>query len=264
MKRLKLLFFWTILAIFLGACANTKAPITGREQYIGITPQQEIALGLQAEKQILSKVKLSTNKKYNAAVTEVGRRIASVTGISGYQWEFFVVDAPNTANAFCLPGGKVFVYSGILKYTSNKNELAAVMGHEIGHALARHGAERLSQSQLANFGGQILKVVMATQGVSSGSSNAVLQAYGMASQYGVILPYSRTQEYEADKIGLVLMAKAGYDPSATVVFWNKFIKSNNGRKVPEYASTHPDPTNRIAQIQAIIPEVMPLYKQSRR
>ena len=248
-----------ILALLFIGC--TKAPITGRSQLIMVSPQQEIALGIKSAQEILKKEKISTNPQQNAMVKRVGERIASVTGQNNYAWEFFVIDKDDEPNAFCLPGGKVFVYSGIFKYAANDDELAAVMGHEIGHALARHGAERMSRGQLTQLTGQVLESVM--QGHSNPQNTAmVMQAFGIGSQLGIMLPHSRTQEYEADNIGLVLMAKAGYNPQAALSFWQKFSRS--GGTPPEYLSTHPAPQNRIEQIKRLLPKVMPIYQASKR
>jgi len=254
MKFIKQIILSVILtSLFIGC---TKAPITGRNQLIMVSPQEEMQLGYQSAKEILSKQPISRDPRLNAMVKRVGQRIAKVTGQNNYKWEFFVIKNDKEANAFCLPGGKVFVYTGLFKYISNDAELAAVMGHEIGHALARHGAERMSQGMLAQMGGEVLQSVMAGQGNPQNTA-MVMQAFGIGTQLGVILPHSRTQEYEADHIGLVLMAKAGYNPNSALTFWNKFAKS--GKTPPEYLSTHPAPANRISTIKKLIPKVMPLY-----
>jgi len=254
----------TILALLFIGC--TKAPITGRNQLIMVSPQQEMALGYESAKQVLQKEKVSSDPQMNAMVKRVGERIAQVATASypiakNFSWEFFVIDNPEEANAFCLPGGKVFVYSGLFKYVANDAELAAVMGHEIGHALARHGAERMSSGQLAQIGGQVLGNVMQSRGNPQNTA-MVMQAFGIGTQLGVMLPHSRTQEYEADHIGLVLMAKAGYNPQSALTFWEKFAK--DGRTPPEYLSTHPAPTNRIAKIRSLLPKVIPMYESARR
>ena len=236
-----------ILALLFIGC--TKAPYTGRNQFIMVSPQQEIALGYQSAKQVLDTEKISTNPEQNAMVKRIGQRIAAITGQNNYKWEFFVIDKPDEANAFCLPGGKVFVYTGLFKYAANDDELAAVMGHEIGHALARHGAERMTSGQLTQVGGQILGAVMQGRG-NPVQTNAVMQAFGIGTQLGIMLPHSRTQEYEADQIGIEIMIKAGYNPRAALSFWEKFSKA--GKTPPEYLSTHPAPQNRIARIKAIL------------
>jgi len=257
MKLIKNLMLGAILSLLFISC--TKAPITGRNQLIMVSPQQEIQLGYQSAKQILSKEKISHDPRLNAMVKRVGERIAKVTGKNDYKWEFFVIDNDKEANAFCLPGGKVFVYTGLFKYISNDAELAAVLGHEIGHALARHGAERISRGELVNMGGQVLQSVMMGKGNPQNTA-MVMQAFGVGTQLGVMLPHSRTQEYEADHIGLVLMAKAGYNPNAALTFWEKF--QNSGKTPPEYLSTHPAPANRIATIKKLIPKVMPIYEKA--
>ncbi len=248
-----------ILALLFIGCTN-KAPITGRNQFIMVSPQQEMSLGLKSAQEVLKTERISTNPQQNAMVKRVGQRIASVTGQKNYAWEFFVIDKEDEPNAFCLPGGKVFVYSGIFKYASNDDELAAVMGHEIGHALARHGAERMSSGQLTQVTAQVLGAVMQGRGNPKNTA-LVMQAFGIGSQLGIMLPHSRTQEYEADHIGLVLMAKAGYNPQSALSFWQKFSRS--GETPPEYLSTHPAPQNRIEQIKALLPKVMPMYQASK-
>jgi predicted Zn-dependent protease len=253
-----------ILALLFIGCS--KAPITGRNQLIMVSPQQELQLGFQSAQEVLKKEKISRDPQMNAMVRRVGERIAKVATANypiakSFAWEFFVIDNPKEANAFCLPGGKVFVYTGLFKYVSSDDELAAVMGHEIGHALARHGAERMSNSQLTQMGGQILGSVMQGRGNPQNTA-AVMQAFGIGTQLGVMLPHSRTQEYEADHIGLVLAAKSGYNPQATLSFWEKFAK--DGQTPPEYLSTHPAPTNRISKIRSLLPKVMPIYNANRR
>jgi len=256
MRLIKKIIISAILALLFIGC--TKAPITGRNQLIMIDEAQEMQLGLQSAKEILAKEKLSQDPQKNAMVRRVGQRIAKVTG-KNYKWEFFVIDNDKEANAFCLPGGKVFVYSGLFKYISNDAELAAVLGHEIGHAIARHGAERMSRGILAQTGGEVLQSVMVGRGNPQNTA-MVMQAFGIGTQLGVMLPFSRKQEYEADHIGLVLMAKAGYNPNSALTFWTKFAKS--GETPPEYLSTHPAPANRIATIRKLIPKVMPIYRRA--
>jgi len=253
-----------ILALLFIGC--TKAPITGRNQFIMVSPQQELALGYESAKQVLQSQQVSHDVQKNAMVKRIGARIAQVASsqyptAKNFSWEFFVIDKDDEANAFCLPGGKVFVYTGIFKYAANDDELAAVMGHEIGHALARHGAERVSSGQLAQFGGQVLGTVMQGRGNPQNTA-AVMQAFGIGTQLGVMLPHSRTQEYEADHIGLVLASKAGYNPRAALTFWEKFSK--DGKTPPEYLSTHPAPANRISKIKGLLPKTLPLYEASHR
>jgi len=257
-KTFKQITIIAILALLFIGCS--KAPITGRSQLIMISSQQEIQLGYQSAKEVLAKEKISTNLQKNTMVKRIGQRIATVTNKTNYDWEFFVIQNDQEANAFCLPGGKVFVYTGLFNYAENDDELAAVMGHEIGHALARHGAERMSRGQLAQMGSQVLGSVMQGRG-SPQNTQAVMQAFGIGTQLGIMLPHSRTQEYEADHIGLVLAAKAGYNPQAALRFWEKFSK--NGKTPPEYLSTHPAPVHRISEIRALLPKVMPIYQSAK-
>jgi len=244
------------LALFLVGC--TKAPITGRNQLIMLDSKQELALGYQSAKEVLQTQKISKDATKTAMMKRAGERIAKQTGRSDYLWEFFLIDNDKEANAFCLPGGKVFVYTGIFKYASNEDELASVMGHEIAHALARHGAERVSQSQLTAIGGQVLQSVMVGKGNPQNTA-LVMQAFGIGSQLGIALPFSREQEYEADHIGLILSAKAGYNPNAALTFWEKFAK--DGSNGPEYLSTHPAGENRIAKLKSLMPSAMQYYKK---
>jgi len=263
-KIFKQIIAGAILALLFIGCS--KAPITGRNQLIMVSPQQELALGYQSAKQVLQTEKISSDPQKNAMVKRIGERIAQVATAQypiakNFAWEFFVIDKDDEANAFCLPGGKVFVYTGIFKYAANDDELAAVMGHEIGHALARHGAERMSSGQLAQISGQVLGAVMQSRGEPTQTA-AVMQAFGIGTQLGIMLPHSRTQEYEADHIGLVLAAQSGYNPQAALSFWQKF--GNSGQTPPEYLSTHPAPSNRIAQIKSLLPKTMPMYEAAKR
>jgi len=253
----KMIILSVISTLLFISC--TKVPVTGRKQFIMVNQAEEMQLGLQSAKEILATQKLSKNPTQNNMVQRVGKKIAKITGKNDYEWEFFVIDNKE-ANAFCLPGGKVFVYSGIFKYIANDAELASILGHEIGHALARHGAERMSRGILAQAGGQVLRSVMVGKGDPQ-TTALVMEAFGIGTELGVMLPHSRTQEYEADHIGLVLMAKAGYNPNSALKFWNKFSKS--GETSPEYLSSHPAPKNRIATIKKLIPQVMPLYLKSK-
>jgi predicted Zn-dependent protease len=236
-----------ILALLFIGC--TKAPITGRSQLIMIDRQQEMKLGYQSAKQVLAKEKISNDVQKTAMVNRVGKRIARISGQKNFKWEFHLIDNPKQANAFCLPGGKVFVYSGLFKYIANDDELAAVMGHEIGHAIARHGAERMSRGQLAQLSGAVLQAVMVGKGNPTNTA-MVMQAFGVGTQLGIMLPFSREQENEADHIGVVLASRAGYNARAALTFWQKFAKSS--KTPPEYLSTHPAPANRINNIRRII------------
>ena len=241
-----------VLAL-LAVVACETVPVTGRSQLLLVSEGEETKMGIDAYQGILKKSKVSSDPRLNEQVTRVGQRIAAATARNDYQWEFKVLE-DTQANAFCLPGGKVAVYTGLLPVAQTTGGLAVVLGHEIGHVVARHGAERMSQGLVAQVGGSLLSAVM------GGGPNAsmVLAAYGLGAQVGVLLPFSRTQESEADHIGLILMAKAGYDPRAAVAFWERMEKQGGG-KTPEFLSTHPSHGTREQQVQAWMPEALRYY-----
>lgn len=230
------------LALWLGGCA--KAPITGRSQFIIISNKQETALGLNESEKIKQNEKLSTDRALVAKVRRIGKQIAAVSDRDDFAWEFNVIDS-ETVNAFCLPGGKVFFYTGILKLMDNDDQIATVMGHEIAHALARHGAERISMQSASDLGAQVLALSL---DIPAKYQGVYQQAYGMGSQLGVMLPYSRQHEHEADQIGVYLMWKAGFNPNEAVVFWKKMQAASAGKAAPEFLSTHPSDQSRIDAI----------------
>ncbi|MAT14429.1 MAG: peptidase M48 family protein, partial [Planctomyces sp.] len=202
--------------VFLG-CRST--PVSGRKQVLLVPEQQEILMGEQAFTEILSKEVRTANADYEMMVQRVGQRIAAVVNRPDYQWEFAVVQSEQM-NAFALPGGKVAVYEGILPVCQDEAGLAVVMSHEVAHVIARHGSERMSHELIAQGAGKA--VDMMTDEMTAEEQAVWKKAYGLGSQYGVILPYSRKHESEADVIGMQLMAEAGYDPSAAVEFWERF------------------------------------------
>jgi predicted Zn-dependent protease len=213
--------------------------------------------------------KLSTDKVNTDLVKKVGSDIAAavtkyfadnnLTGqLDGYQWEFNLVKNDTTVNAWCMPGGKVVVYSGLLPVTKDKNGLAVVLSHEIGHAVARHGNERMSQELLVQFGGMALNEAIKEK--PDETRNIFNSAYGIGSQLGVLLPYSREHELEADRLGLIFMAMAGYDPQTAVPFWER-MASSGGNKPPEFLSTHPSDATRIQKIKSALPEAMKYYNK---
>lgn len=237
-------------ALLLNGCVNGN-----------ISPQQENALGIQQERQVLSKMHTITSGKLYHAVVNVGKRIASVSGRGDFQWRYHLIDNQKQANAFVLPGGKVFVYTGLFKYAANEAELAAVIGHEVAHALRSHGIENAARKQKAGLVGALLQVGMGVAGIDRSTAQSITKVYGQGATLGYIRPNSRDNETAADSIGLMLMAEAGYTPQAALSFWNKFGKQ--GQKVPEYLSTHPAPASRIANIKALMPDAMVLYNKSR-
>ena len=241
-----------MLAAIVPAACET---VPGRSQLQLISPQQENEMGVQAFQQIVGKAKLSTA---NEMVTRVGKRIAGVTGLPDAQWEYRLIQDDKQVNAFALPGGKVAVYTGILPVTKDENGLAAVLGHEIGHVVARHGGERMSQQMGVNA------VVETVAGLSSGDPlvvQSVAAVLGAGASVGVLLPWGRAQESEADHLGLILMAKAGYDPHAARDLWVRMANLSQGSgKPPEFLSTHPSEATRITQIEAWMPEAVQYYK----
>ena len=250
----------------LGSLAGCyKAPGTARDQFIYISPEKEIAMGVSAFRDILRSAPLSTNPETNDLVYRVGRRIADAANKPEYHWEFAVIEDPQTINAFCLPGGKVAVFTGILPITKNEAGLATVMGHEVAHALERHGAERISRGILE----QIAQLGTMAAAASGHMDPAVMQGIQSAYGVGVSLPFNRKQESEADYIGLQLMAKAGYDPREAVPFWERMsgcprkmigpLGFRSATSMPEFLSTHPSDITRINQIEAWLPNALQYY-----
>ena len=247
-------------------CETLTEPVTGRKQYM--LPQSltgsDATLGAQAWQDVVQKEKPTTDPAKTAIVEQVGRNIAAVTNAPGYQWEFKVFSSTE-ANAFCLPGGKVAVYEGLFPCIQNEAELAVVMGHEVAHAIARHGAERMSQQMAAGFGATALGAVLDYKKMDAQQKGLWLQAYTGASTLGVLLPYSRTQETSADQIGLMYLARAGYDPHAAITFWTRFAatKADGGAAgLGEYTSTHPADANRIKHLQTLLPAALAEYEKA--
>ena len=215
---------FSFICIFISC---TTAPITGRSQLILLSEYQELSLGSSAYSQAIKEAKKSTNKVYIDAVKRVGFRIAPVTN-KNYQWEFTVLDS-DLINAWCLPGGKIAFYEGILDIMENEAQIAAVMGHEIAHATARHGGERMSLGILAQVGAVALQIAMRDK--DPAVQYAVFQAYIPTVLVGAILPFSRAHEHEADEIGLIYMARAGYNPQEAVRFWEIMYEKNKDVRI---------------------------------
>lgn len=254
------------LAALLALAACYTNPVTGRQSLVLIEPSQELALGAQSFQQIREKEKVSSDPAANARVRRIGERIAQAVGnaMPNAQWEFVVFDSAEV-NAFALPGGKVGVYTGLLKLAANDDELAVVMGHEIGHVTARHGAERMSE-QLVIQGLGTLGSAYAQNHYSPQAVQIFQSAYGGAATLGVVLPHSRGNESEADHMGVVYAAKAGYDPRAAIGFWQKMQQQKGGKsggKLEAFLSTHPADEKRIADLQALMPQMVPIYEANR-
>ncbi|MCF6177020.1 MAG: M48 family metallopeptidase [Victivallaceae bacterium] len=251
-RKVQLMMFGLVITvvIFIAGCATV--PITGRTQFLATSESTEIEQGEQAWRELCAKTPISNNRKLNAALQRVGKNIAAVSGRKDYKWEFKVFDTKEP-NAFCLPGGKVGATTGLFNYTANDAELATVVGHEVGHAIARHSGERMSQGIAAQIGGEVLNT-------STGSDWS--QAYGTLAQFGFMLPYSRVQEYESDHIGMILMARAGYDPQAAMHFWAKFGKLSQTNEWTEFLATHPMGEKRLKELENLYPQAQKEYQKA--
>lgn len=239
----------------------TTNPYTGRDQLILVSRGQARELGRQARDDVLKTEPITKDPKYTGPVIKSGLRIAEAANQPDYDWEFHVVDKPDTLNAFALPGGYVFVYTGIFDLAGDEPQLATVIGHEVAHIIARHGSERMSMSMVSQLAQQLAVTAI---GGSSQTLNIFKVAYGIGANVGVFLPYSRLQELEADEIGLRLMAQAGYDPHNAVEFWGKMIAEDKGSRPPAFLSTHPPGEERIANLKSLMPEAMEIYRRGAR
>lgn len=257
-----------VTAAVLVACATV--PLTGRRQLSLIPASSMLSMSAQEYGEFLKKNPESSDARNADLVRKVGKNIqASVERymtskkladrLSGYKWEFHLVESKE-ANAWCMPGGKVVVYSGILPITKDESGLAVVLGHEISHALADHGAERMSQGLLAQLGGVALQEALKEK--PDQTRTLWMTAFGAGAQYGVLLPFSRVQETEADHLGLIFMAMAGYDPQTAVDFWQRMARAKGGNAPPEFLSTHPSDETRIRDIKREIPNATRYYKNA--
>lgn len=250
MKHFLKLISITLFIIFITGCTN-QAPITNRNQFIFMSEQEEISLGEKSYEKTLQNSKLSSNKIQTKRINNIGHKIASVVNRTDYKWEFNLVEN-QAKNAFCLPGGKVVIYTGILNVAKNDSQLATVMSHEIAHALARHGAERVSMGMVSNIISSIGNVVLSSTHPQYVQTFNI--AYGAGTQYGVMLPYGRMQESEADEIGIHLMNSAGYDIKESLNFW-KNMSEGSKESNNSFFSTHPSSYERIQNIKEIINKI---------
>lgn len=255
-----------ILIFLFSACAEV--PLTQRRALRLVSDQQLLSMGLQQYREVMKKSQLSKDAQKVETLNRVGHRIAAAAEeflresglqhkLANYRWEFNLIEDPKVVNAWCMPGGKVAVYTGILRYTQDETGLAVVLGHEVAHAILEHGNERMSQALLVQMGGMALGVALANR--PEETRQIFNQVYGLGASLGLILPYSRIQEEEADRVGLILMAKAGYDPRASIDFWER-MRRESGPRTPEFLSTHPLPDTRLAYIRSYIPEAMRYYR----
>ena len=263
----KALSLLSVLALSLAAC--TTVPMTGRKQLNLIPESEMLAMSDQQYGEFLQGNKLSDNKEQTAMVKKVGRRIQKAVEqyfteegladqLSNYEWEVNLVESEEV-NAWCMPGGKIVVYTGILPVTQTEAGLAVVMGHEVAHAVAKHGSERMSEALLAQLGGMGLG--LALEKYPQQTQQMWMTAYDVGATYGALLPFSRTQESEADHIGLILMARGGYDPHEALSFWQRMAEQASGPAPYEFLSTHPSDRTRIENIKKELPEAMKYYRR---
>jgi predicted Zn-dependent protease len=240
-----------LLLAALAGCAT--APITGREQFILVSDSEANQMGAQAYQEILNKGRVSRDPQMNAIVARVSQRLAGVVDVPGAQWQYTVFDDA-TPNAFALPGGKIGVNAGMFRVARTEGQIAAVISHEIGHVMARHSAERMSREVAVQVGIGLL-------GAATNTAQYA-EVMAQAATLGLILPFTREQESEADEIGLIHMARAGYDPREAIALWQNMEAAAGGRGPIEFLSTHPSPGNRIARLQQAMPRALADYNSS--
>lgn len=267
MKRVKLLT--GIMLIVLSGMFCSTAPITGRKQVLLVPDSQMLTMSNEQYAEFMKTHRLSSNTRQVEMIRAVGHRLQAAVEkfltengrgnlTKDYKWEFNLIES-DEVNAWAMPGGKIVFYTGILPVTKDESGVAVVMGHEIAHVIAQHGNERVSQGLLAQFGGEALSVAFKNK--PKETQQLWMSAFGLGAQYGLLLPYSRTHEKEADRIGMIIMALAGYDPSTAVVFWERMSQMNTGAKIPEFLSTHPSDSTRVSLLKEILPEAMKYYRR---
>jgi len=258
-----------VVLIFLSNCSTI--PIIGRKQLTLLPESELVSMGITNYKGFLDTMPLSKDVKNTQLLNEVGSNISVAVEtylkdnglekrIKNFQWEFSLVES-NTVNAWCMPGGKICFYTGILPYTKNAAGMAVVMGHEIGHAVARHGNERMTQQLLAVAGGAVLTQFIKDK--PQETQNIFLNVFSVSAQVGILLPYSRKHEYEADRLGLIFMAMAGYNPEEAIEFWTN-MSQIGGNKPPAFLSTHPSDVKRIVHMKDCLPEAMTYYNETKK
>jgi predicted Zn-dependent protease len=267
MKTMAMKIWPYLLLAILISCATV--PITGRRQLAFIPTQQLLSMSYQTYDQYLQQAKVSPDPQQTAMINRVGNNIRQAVEeflhaesegdtLRGYEWEFTLVE-DETANAFVLPGGKVVVHTGLLPVAQDDCGLAVVMGHEIAHAIAGHGNERMSQALTLQMGGMALSQALSSY--PQQTQQLFLAAFGAGAQLGILLPYGRLQESEADHLGLIFMAMAGYDPQTAIPFWERMLEQEQRAAPPEFLSTHPAGDRRIEDIRELLPEIMPYYRR---
>jgi predicted Zn-dependent protease len=264
------LVFLSHLLLLLPACSQVA--VTERRQFNLVPSSMMHSMSLQSYNEFLSQNKLGSDAQQSEMVKRVGNKIQvavqqyyTINSLpdpsEGYEWQFNLVEDPSV-NAWCMPGGKVVVNTGLLPVAKGEAGLAVVMGHEIAHAIAKHGAERMTQGLIVEFGGKALSYAMESR--PEQTRNLFMKSYGVGTQYGVLLPYSRVHEKEADHMGLIFLAIAGYDPHEAVTFWQRMSDANKDKASPmEIMSTHPSDSTRIRKIKELLPEAMKYYKPAK-
>lgn len=253
-----------VLAMIISGCSSV--PVTGRKQILLVSDKEVLSSSLTQYNEYIKTAKKSASAKKTQMVTRVGKKIAAATEeylrtnglaseISNFKWEFNLVN-DQQVNAFCMPGGKIVVYEGLMNIVSSDDELAVVIGHEVAHAVAKHSNERMSQQIMAQYGAQILSSAVSEK--SQMVQTIAGSIYGLGAQYGVMLPFSRKHESEADYMGIIFMSMAGYNPDVAVNFWKKMSATSNSN-VPEFMSTHPSDAKRIDDLNKAIPEIKAKY-----
>jgi len=261
--------FISLVFLFLFAVSCSTVPVTGRKQLSLIPASQMMTTSFQQYDQFLKENPPSKDQKQTAMIKNVGRKIQKSvekyfkqknmsSHLKGYNWEFNLVKS-NDVNAWCMPGGKVVFYTGILPICKDEAGVAVVMGHEIAHAIAEHGGERMSQGLLTQLGG--MGLALALQNKPAQTQQLWMMAFGIGAQVGVMLPFSRLHESEADHLGLIFMAMAGYNPREAVDFWKRMAANKGGQAPPEFLSTHPSDQTRINNLQKLMPEALQYYKK---
>ena len=256
-----------IAALLFAACSTV--PLTNRTQITAIPTSEMLSLSNESYNQVLHESKLSSNTAYRQSVSRVGKRISAAVEqyltqigreelLQGYQWEFSVIES-DQMNAWCMPGGKIAFYEGIMPVCEDDNGVAVVMAHEIAHAVAKHNNERMTHQLGLQMGGLALSEALSNQ--KETTQQLAMTVFGVGSQLGIMLPYSRSHENEADELGLYFMAMAGYDPVKAPQFWERMMAAG-GSGVPEFLSTHPDPENRIKHLNKIMPKALEYYHQT--
>lgn len=262
--------FIIIACLLITGCS--KVMFTNRSRSLLVSETQLADMGKTEFKKILKTEKISSHNAEDDQLKRVAQQLTKTVNLTldeldmnnskkNFEWEFALIDNKKTVNAFCLPGGKIVVYTGLMQLIKSDDELAVVLGHEIAHAIAQHGNERLSQQLMTNMGANILGHFI---GLDANNQSVFNMVYGLSTNLGILLPYSRLHEKEADQIGMLLLAKAGYNPQAAISFWERFSQFNSGAKTPEFFSTHPAEETRINDMKAFLPEALNYYHASKK